>query len=240
MTGPLVLYGGVTNTDPTQLVAPSIAVTPTSVLATTTLTVTIGAPASWPGGVTVQLQTQRDAGAWVNATQTPTGAALPFTREATSYTINVRGYAINGGALTDSGYSGVASLTITPYLTAVVAGGTPLTWRLRANPTKAEASADAIPQSSPAITLRNLSPNRIVVDRIEDPEIAVRVTPTAVAWQALTSTGVSLGTGSFTLATDWRASLIASADLRVLVITVTAPDASVSTVKYPVTFAPAT
>jgi hypothetical protein len=243
MTGPLVLWGGVTNTDPTQLDVPSLAASPpVDTLTTRTYTVSVAGPDSWPGGVTVQVQTRRGAAAFATVATTATTTALVLPREATQYTVDVRGLAINGGTLTDSDPSAVLTLTIPAAISAVTSGtGTPLRWRTRVFPTDVQTGQYADPLLPTLLPLRAFGSNRIVVDTIEDPERPDRITPTAVTWQATTSSGVVLGSGALTNSgTDWRVTLNQmSTDFRLLDISVTAPDASVTTVRYPVSLVPA-
>lgn len=241
MTGPMVLWGGVTNTDPTKLDIPSL----TAVLSSDTLTqrqyqVNVVGPVSWPGGVTVQIQTRISPAAFATVSTTPTGTTLTFTKTASPFTVEVRGVAINGGTLTDSDPSAVISLTIPAAISAVTTGGTPLRWRTRVLPTDASTARAADPLLASLLPLRAFGPNRIIVDQIEDPETPTAVTASTVTWQAMTSTGTVLGSGSLTSSgTGWRVTLVPSTDFRLLDIRVTAPDASVTTVRYPVTLVPA-
>ncbi len=241
MTGPLVLFSGVTNTDPTQLVAPSLAASPpTDSLTVRSVVIATSGPASWPGGVLVQFQTSPDNSVWTNGASSASGTTLNLTRTGSATTTFVRGFAINGGALTDSGASGVVVIAVPAALTAVTAGGTPLAFRVRVFPKTATTSTEAGTPIGQPLPLAATGSNRIVLDQIADPEVPTRISASSTTWRALTSAGVVLGSGAMSAGAsgEWRVTLLPSPQMRVLELSVTAPDASVTAVQYPVVLIP--
>lgn len=79
---------------------------------TRSVALAVSGPSSWPNGVLVQLQRRRAPGAFVDAALTATSTTLVLARESSAYSVEVRGFATNGGSLTDSENSGILTITV--------------------------------------------------------------------------------------------------------------------------------
>lgn len=200
------LFGGVSNTDPTQVGLPSLGVTAQPENATTRdAVVSVVGPADWPVGVTTQLATRRVPSlVWVPAgAPVTTGATLTFPREVDAYVVEVSGVATPAsGPLVASDRSAVVSFTV-PALDTV---GIPLAARVRLTPSNTEAGW-GVEKPSPAMILHSDgSPNVLLVDRTTDAESRAAVTLSAVVWRLEDrTTRQVLANGACSLAgSTWR------------------------------------
>jgi hypothetical protein len=243
MTLPMTLWGGVTSTDPTQLAPPSLAASsPVDTLTQRSTTVRVSGPPTWPVGVVVDVESRTNGGAWAAAGSSASAVVVVSPRPATGVdTVDVRGRAVDGAPLTDSEWSALATIAVPAALTTVSAGGTPLAWRVRTSPVPSElfSEASGVLPITHALPFRAQGTNAVTVDHIENPAPGTAIVASAVTWRALSADGVVLGTGALTLTgTEWRVSLLPSPSLRLLELSVTAPDASVTTVQYLITLTP--
>jgi hypothetical protein len=183
MTGPMVLWGGVTNTDPTQVGLPSLSLDAQPESASTRdAIVRVVGPASWPGGTTTQLYTRRvPSPTWI-ATGSPMSgqSTLTYTRETDPFTIEVSGIASPAaGPLIASDRSAVVSFTVPGLDTVGVAMGA----RVRVTPSNSEAGWGVANPSQALILHNDSSPNVLLVDRTTNAETTTAVVLSAVIWR---------------------------------------------------------
>ncbi len=227
---------------PTQLAAPSLAAgVPTDALTTRSVPLTVAGPASWPAGVLVQLQTRRSPGAWTNAgVPIASATTLVLGREASGYTIEIRGIGVNGGALTDSDPSGVVALTV-PAAAGVspLTDATPLTCTVQLFPGSPEAVTAAAGGARGTLVGRADSDNVLLITDVRRAIEGDTVTPDEVALQLEGPDGILLTQTITGVGGTWRTGIAREAfdparGTLILRLLLTAADDSRTTIEFAV------
>ena len=234
------VFGGAGGTP--ALEAPTLSFgAPVDAPTTRTVVLTVTAPGSWPGGVTVQLQRRIGAAAFANdGAPITTTRTFVLTRGVSSYTVDVRGIASAGGSPADSAASSTVSVfvpALTPTEIAPLADATPLTCEVALFPGSPEAVTATAGGSQLTLVGRADSDNVLRITNIKRAIEATTITPTTVAYALEGPTGVIVS-GTITGAAGVfrtgisRLAFVPSFGTLVLRLTLTAPDSTITTISF--------
>jgi hypothetical protein len=228
---------------PAQLAPPSLAAgVPSDTAMVRSVVITVSGPTSWPVGVTVQLQTRRGSAAFANVfSPTASTLTLPFAREASAYTVDVRGFArIDGGSPADSDPSAVITLTIPALVSIpVLSSAAPLVCAVQLFPSTSEAVTATGGGAIPTLIARSDSDHVLRIRSIRNSITAAVVEPTDIRYRVEDATGLLVGAtvATPTSADDWqiplsRALFVTERGTMTLRLTLVAPDTSETVLQF--------